>query len=228
MGAPVYWSLATGGGLISCAPKGPELMGAIWGSGRIGIGMTGAGAGAGRSWGAGSGRAAGSGSGRAHRGQGGGRGRGALSEQDLHPVGPVDDAVGGLALHVEDEPGHLRGIGAELPDPRELDPVRVHFDLAGLGRAQDFGEVDHQAARVAQEEVLVPETAVGLDVDGEAAMLGGRAHRQDLRGPRRVGRDLWLDRARQLGPGRLGGLRRRGLRDRSGRRRRGAAGLAGA
>ena len=58
IGGPVYF-FALVAGPISWAASGPELMGAIWGSGSRGMGITGAGAGAGMSCGAGAGAGSG-------------------------------------------------------------------------------------------------------------------------------------------------------------------------
>ena len=61
--------------------------------------------------------------------------------------------------------------GAEL---RQADlPHRVAVDVQRPqgGAARHVGEVDHQAVRVAQEEVLVAEAAVAADGDRQLPLL---------------------------------------------------------
>ena len=104
----------------------------------------------------------------------------ALAEDDLHAVGAFDDAVGRAAREVEHQARDARRRGAELAQAHGAHGLAVHLHRAHR-LAGDVLEVEHQAVGVAQEEVLVAQRAVGLDGDGELAVLVAGRDGEDAR-----------------------------------------------
>ena len=84
---------------------------------------------------------------------------------------------------VEHQPGHAGESGAELGQPHLPHGSPVHLERAHGRAARDVLEVDDQAVRVAQEEVLVAQAAVGLDRDGERLVVVGLADRRGCARP---------------------------------------------
>ncbi len=144
----------------------------------------------------------------------------ALAEDDLHAVArPRRCGRARGSERSSTRRATLRRRGAEL---RRGAPSRTGSRLTSTGAhrraAGDVLEVDHQAVGVAEEEVLVPQRAVGRDGDGELAVLVAWSHGQDARRRALRGRpgpaarrraSTWRARRRGSRPSGAGGRGRR-------------------